>query len=131
MKAKLYNNKIVYFEWQDNIVYCYSDINVNNLPMIEIANPPEDWLQNWNYYDYVPESNKYIFNEQLKQQEDRFKIINELRQRREIECFSIIDRSKLWYDSLTTQQYNQLMSWYQAWLNAPQTGIIPEKPQWL
>ena len=63
MKAKLYNNKIVYFEWQDNIVYCYSDINVNNLPMIEIANPPEDWLQNWNYYDYVPESNKYIFNE--------------------------------------------------------------------
>lgn len=131
MKVKLYDNKIVYFEWQNNIVFCNPDININDLPIVEIADPPEDWLQNWNFYDYIPDFNEYVFNEQLKQQEDYLRLVNEIRQKRELECFSVIDRSQLWYNNLTNKQLEQLNTWYKAWLKASETQIIPAKPDWL
>lgn len=131
MKVKLYNNKIVYFEWQNNIVFCDPNININDLPTVEIADPPEDWLQNWNFYDYIPDFNEYVFNEQLKQQEDYLRLVNEIRQKRESQCFSVIDKSQLWYNNLTNKQLEQLNAWYKAWLKAPETQIIPAKPDWL
>lgn len=54
-----------------------------------------------------------------------------LRERRQRECFSIIDRSKLWYDRLTKEQLAELQAWYNAWLNVTETMQIPEKPSWL
>lgn len=65
------------------------------------------------------------------------KILNEneeltvLRQRRETECFSIINRGKLWYDYLTFQQRAELTDWYFEWLNVTETRNIPRKPTWL
>lgn len=55
----------------------------------------------------------------------------ELRNQREEECFSVINRGALWYDKLTDEQKEELSSWYEEWLNAPETGIIPSKPTWI
>ena len=71
----------------------------------------------------------------------REQILDTLRARREEECFSIINRGVLWYNTLTTEQQQELNTWYQAWLNVPQVyletkptdieTIIPTKPTWL
>lgn len=58
-------------------------------------------------------------------------MLNQLRYKREIECFPIINRGQLWYDTLTAEQYDELQVWYQAWLNVTETRIIPEKPSWI
>lgn len=55
----------------------------------------------------------------------------EIRRRREKECFPIINRGKLWYAHLTIEQYNQLNDWYHKWLDAPETKIIPPFPSWI
>lgn len=50
---------------------------------------------------------------------------------RKTECFPIINRGELWYNKLTEEQKSELASWYQAWLDAPQTLVVPQKPEWL
>ena len=35
-----------------------------------------------------------------------------LRNMRERVCFPVINRGKLWYDSLTSEQLNELKKWY-------------------
>jgi hypothetical protein len=54
-----------------------------------------------------------------------------IRQRREQECFSIINRGSLWYEMLTEEQKKELKTWYQAWLDATDTRVMPDKPAWL
>lgn len=58
-------------------------------------------------------------------------ILDELRERRELECFPIINRGELWYDTLTTEQLQELDTWYHAWLDVTITKQIPQKPEWL
>ena len=57
--------------------------------------------------------------------------LNNIRARREMECFSIINRGELWYNKLSEEQKTELLTWYEAWLDAPQTGIVPEKLEWI
>lgn len=57
--------------------------------------------------------------------------LNALRYERLNVCFSVVNRGKLWYDSLTTQQLEELKEWYQKWLNVTETFEIPNKPEWL
>ena len=56
---------------------------------------------------------------------------NVLRSRREVECFTIVNRGKAWYDLLTIVQEAELKSWYESWLNVTETRIIPKRPSWL
>lgn len=65
----------------------------------------------------------------VKQQEELKADV--LRKRREKECFPIINRGSLWYNKLTEQQKAELSTWYEAWLDAPATNVIPNKPSWL
>ena len=68
-------------------------------------------------------------------------ILNNLRDRREAECFIYINRGALWYNKLSTIQQQELEVWYRAWLDVPQVYletkptdiemIIPTKPNWL
>lgn len=53
-----------------------------------------------------------------------------IRQLRRKECFDITDRAA-WYDALTQEQKAEVQSWRKAWLDAPETGIIPERPKWI
>ena len=46
-------------------------------------------------------------------------------------CFPIINRGTPWYDSLSEVQKEELTAWYQSWLDAPETGTIPVKPDWI
>ena len=57
--------------------------------------------------------------------------LEDLRRRREAECFSIINRGQLWYDTLTEEQMLELKEWYIAWLNVTDTLEVPNKPNWL
>lgn len=54
-----------------------------------------------------------------------------LRKKREEICFPIINRGKLWYDSLSSEQYQELKDWYKKWLDVTETNITPETPKWL
>lgn len=56
---------------------------------------------------------------------------DELRERRASECFTIINRGGPWYARLSADQQAKLDAWYQAWLDAPATGIIPEPLEWI
>jgi len=46
-------------------------------------------------------------------------------------CFPVVNRGSLWYESLTGEQRAELAAWYQAWLDAPGTGVVPGSPDWL
>jgi hypothetical protein len=53
-----------------------------------------------------------------------------IRHRRQTECFNLIDaKSRLWWDSLSSEDYTLIKNWYKAWLDAPATKIIPELPE--
>lgn len=58
-------------------------------------------------------------------------ILNNLRLKRENECFPVINRGELWYQTLTESQKTELKKWYNDWLNVTDTKIVPQKPQWL
>jgi hypothetical protein len=54
-----------------------------------------------------------------------------LRNTREIECFAVINRGTLWYDTLTDSESEALKTWYTAWLDVTETKVIPERPAFL
>lgn len=72
-------------------------------------------------------------------------ILDILRSRRESECFQIINRGVLWYNTLTEEQRLELDKWYKEWLDITDTyrteyeknpnldieTIIPITPSWL
>lgn len=53
-----------------------------------------------------------------------------IRYRRVKECFEIVDRP-LWLESLTEKQRAEIKAWYQSWLDAPDTLVVPEKPSFI
>lgn len=55
----------------------------------------------------------------------------DLRLRRQIICFPIINRGQLWYDTLTNAQKNELKVWYKEWLDVTETMEEPEFPEFL
>lgn len=54
-----------------------------------------------------------------------------LRQERARICFPVINRGKLWYNTLTPEQTSELKNWYFKWLNAPETLKVPVTPTWI
>lgn len=65
-------------------------------------------------------------------------IVEDLRQQRQIECFSIINqnfiingKSITWFDTLTQEQKIDAERWLQDWRDVTETKFIPEKPSWL
>lgn len=57
--------------------------------------------------------------------------MNDLRHKREINCFIYVNRGELWYSRLSEIQKEELSAWYQAWLDVTTTKVIPDKPDWL
>lgn len=98
---------------------------------IEIENPADLSHFEEHYQAYRKEGNVLVFDEEKDSAIEREYISDELRERRETECFAIIDRSKFWYDSLTEAQTEELREWYEAWLNVTDTLKEPKKPDWL
>lgn len=77
---------------------------------------------------------EYMRTDEYKTKAEAFKAqseLKDLRHRREIECFSVINRGALWYERLTDVQRTELAQWYDAWLNVTETKVVPENPIWL
>ena len=70
---------------------------------------------------FVPYSSSELLEIELEQ----------LRYKREIECFDIVNRGAVWYDTLTAEQKQELAEWYRAWLDVTETRKIPQRPSWL
>ena len=81
------------------------------------------------FYNY--EIKDGVLSERDKTEDAATEKKNEIRSHRLTQCFPIINRGKFWYDKLTEEQNTELSAWYQAWLDAPETGSEPEKPSWL
>lgn len=90
-----------------------------------ITTPKQDYVS---AQEYEKEINIYI---PFTKKELKVLEVEKLRQQREIECFPIINRGKLWYDTLTDRQLNELDVWYHQWLDVTKIKIIPDKPTWL
>ena len=71
--------------------------------------------------DYREAEAQYLLDKELES----------LRSKRAEECFSIINRGKLWYDKLTPTQITELSEWYTLWLDVTATLTVPSKPEWL
>ena len=74
---------------------------------------------------------KRIFKIVQKVESAAEETLDSLRMRREIECFSVVNRGELWYKTLTVENYLELKMWYQAWLDVTKTKVLPNKPSWL
>lgn len=73
----------------------------------------------------------FTFNvEKYNARKDSY-VLEDLRARRETECFPIINRGALWYNTLTEEQLLELQIWYDKWLNVTQTQWVPERPSWI
>lgn len=59
------------------------------------------------------------------------RLMDDLRHKRERNCFTYVNRGELWYSRLSEIQKEELSVWYQAWLDVTTTKIIPDKPDWL
>lgn len=94
------------------------------LPFIEVNNPDTDIIIGYSQ----------LINGKIKLNKSQYnndKLIAKLRYQREIECFNIVNRGEVWYNTLTQEQKEELNEWYQAWLNVTDTKRIPVKPEWL
>lgn len=95
--------------------------------------PPEYWKENFGDDYEIPSADivsQFVYHEEHEEvliEEQR----DVIRARRELECFTIINRGEAWYALLTEQQKSELQTWYQAWLDAPETLVVPEKLEWL
>lgn len=79
-------------------------------------------------FKHETETEEYKAIEEVKLKE---KQKEDLRYKREFECFRIINRGGLWYDILTEEQREELKTWYTAWLDVTETLVVPAKPEWL
>lgn len=76
----------------------------------------------------------YMETEEYQQKASAFlgeQKVKALRQRREEECFPVVNRGTLWYEQLTDEQKSELSEWYQAWLDVTDTMEAPDPPEWL
>lgn len=103
----------------------------NLLESIEIDTPAdiEHFLQHFNAYRIKDDS--LFFDEEqatvIQTEEEN----EQLRIERNAECFSVINRGWLWYDTLTEKQTKELRKWYKDWLDVTETKEKPDKPSWL
>ena len=72
---------------------------------------------------------KLVYNDEYEKED----LADAIRIRRNRECFSIINRGQIWYTRTvnTVEKLKELTEWYVAWLDAPSTLVVPEKPNWL
>lgn len=80
---------------------------------------------------YKYENGEAVLDQSKYDEKQNEALLTGIRQQRRSECFPIINRGKLWYDTLTAEQTEELYNWYHDWLNAPETKCIPAKPEWI
>ena len=98
---------------------------------IEVAGPPDPEHFVTHYTAYRIKDGVLEYDEKQNTENERRALCDELRKRRDAECFSYINRGQPWYDRLTDEQKAELSAWYADWLKVTDTLTAPEKPSWL
>lgn len=100
---------------------------------IEVSDPvDEDWFaEHFEEFKYNPETGELIRNVSREAALANHRTAEELRIRREKECFSVINRGEMWYSLLTDEQKAELKEWYKAWLDVTETLEPPDTPDWI
>ena len=80
---------------------------------------------------YRYEDGELVLDEKRLDELNNERLADELRYKREKQCFPIINRGALWYGRLSDEQKVELDAWYQAWLNVTETKVVPNVPEWL
>lgn len=104
---------------------------LNHAQTLYLEKPIMDFEYGVYNYEYINGEVVEKDNTEEIEEVKRFRAVEEIRRRREEECFPVINRGSLWFNKLTVEQTEELSEWYDAWLNAPETGVIPEKPAWV
>lgn len=97
----------------------------------EVAEPADIEQFLHQFYAYRLQDGALVYDVDAYQQHLDEELKAEYRQRRETECFSVINRGQLWYEGISIQQLLELRQWYKAWLEVTETMVVPEKPAWL
>ena len=114
------NNTII---WREDLINEREIFNPDTEKIIDV--PEIDFLK------IQVNATKYI-NEQLDfSQNDPDFLEANIRFERWGRCFCLVNRGQVWYNTLTEEQKEELQVWYQGWLDAPATLIVPERPSWL
>ena len=101
------------------------------LDAVEAAEPVDLSHFEEHFTDYRALDGALVFDDAQAAAEQAEAAKAAYRQRRQTECFPVINRGQLWYDTLSEGQLSELKNWYQAWLDGTNTQTIPEKPEWL
>ncbi len=98
----------------------------------EEYDPPEDFDRFLDCFEsFKLADGKLVFDSE-KDDADRLESEKtSLRERREKECFSVVNRGWIWYSTLTLSQWRELRTWYIAWLKVTETMTPPERPSWV
>ena len=98
---------------------------------VEIPDPEDAVHFAEHFAAYRVRDGTAAFDEEQYALQEQERVKEDYRQRRETECFSVINRGQLWYEGITIPQLLELRSWYKAWLNVTETLVVPKKPAWL
>ena len=97
---------------------------------IEVKTPDDlDFMLKYESYRY--DSGTLIYDADKHSVIEHEIYLTELRETRQRECFSIINRGVLWYSTLAEDQVEELAQWYQDWLDVTDTLVIPTTPEWI
>ena len=98
----------------------------------EEYDPPEDFDSFLDRCDaFKAEGGKLVRDDEKAEADSIEEVKASLRDRREKECFSVVNRGWIWYSTLTLSQWRELRTWYLAWLNVTNTMIVPERLAWV
>lgn len=116
---------------KDNYIEAYSEeyISIESCQTIQ-SNEDIDLEKS---FAYIYQDSKLVFSQELYEEIiDESELIS-LRNKREEECFSIVNRGEAWYSlNVNTEERKQEFNkWYKAWLNVTQTRAVPERPIWI
>ncbi len=105
----------------------------NLLDSIGVSDPvDEDWFaEHFEEFKYNPATGELIRDMGREDALANQRTAEELRVRREKECFSVINRGEMWYSLLTDEQKEELKVWYKAWLDVTETLSPPEPLAWV
>ena len=114
---------------ENNFVENYVIVGESNVCNIEVEEPEGFSPDNFQAWKYDGEKLVYDGEQAKVLQAERNK--DEIRFERQRVCFPVVNRGQFWYDTLTQNEKNEIREWYQKWLDAPETGVVPEKLSWL
>lgn len=98
---------------------------------VEVPDPPDIAHFESHFSAYKVRDGTAVFDEVMDTVLHEEAEKQTLRDRRQKECFSFVNRGQLWYATLSVKQLAELTVWYKDWLKVTETKVVPERPAWL